>query len=362
MAMSNFEKALNKMVKDHKASFADIDYAGVIRYFQLKSPSLNYVFGGKGVAEGRIHEISGVESSGKTTLATIISAQIQNRPKKNKVIFVDFEYSYDLNHARSLGLDTTDASKDPENGKFIFLRPVNGESAMEIVQTFVETGAIGLVVWDSVGTTPTLDQVENDYGKKDFGNTAKMFSTGLRKLNPWLVRTETPLILINQLRANQDAGMYGDKWITMGGKAIPFYCGTRFRLSRVEDHLEDGDMVGLKIKIKNKKNKTGIPKREAEFDVYWDRGLDTYNEYIQFMIDLKLIKKAGAWYKSEELGFNLNGTTAVIDWFKQNPMKYSEFCGKVDQLIQEKNEIDKEREESEQTLTDGFEQFTDEDD
>jgi recombination protein RecA len=347
MALTALEKSLNRVIKDYKDSFPDPQTVGHLEFFELPSPSLNYVFGGSGVAEGRIVELAGLESSGKTSLATLVAASIQKREKKNKILFLDFEYSYDLDHAANLGLDTSNAVKDPKNGKLIFVRPTVGEHAMDVVQELVQTGEIGLVIWDSISTTPTIDQVENDYGKKDFGNTAKLFSTGLRKLNPWLVRTETPMILISQLRDNQNAGMYGDPYSTMGGRAIPFYCSTRFRLSRSEDHLEDGEMVGIKIKIKNKKNKTGIPKRESTFDVYWDRGLDTYSEYIQFMIDLKLIKKAGAWYKSDELGFNLNGTTAVSDWFKQNNDKYVEYCKQVNKLIKEKNDLDKEREEKE---------------
>jgi recombination protein RecA len=347
MAMSELEKSLNKLTKNFKESFADIGSAGFIKYYKLRSPALNYVFGGHGYAEGRITELSGLEGAGKTTLATIIASEIQLRKTKNKVLFVDFEYAYDLNHAQELGLDISDAVKDPKNGKFIFLRPTQGEDAFTIIQELVQTGDIGLVVWDSVAASPTADQVENEYGKKDFGNVAKLFSTGLRKLNPWLVRTETPLILINQLRDNQNAGMYGDPYVTMGGRAIKHYTSTRFRVTRSEDILEDGDMVGIKIKIKNQKNKTGVPKREAFFNILFGEGLQVDPEYVDLATELKIIKKSGSWYKHEETAMAVQGADGVLAFFKDKPEAWHQIKNTVDALIAQKNDLDVEREAAE---------------
>jgi len=347
MAMSELQKTLNKLTKNYKSSFADIDSAGSIKFFKLQSPGLNFVFGGGGYAEGRITEISGLEGAGKTTLATIIAAEIQKRKTKNKVLFIDFEYAYDLNHAVELGLDISDAVKDPENGKFIFLRPTQGEDAFTIAEELIATGDIGIVVWDSVATTPVAAQVENEYGKADYGSIAKLFSTGLRKLNPWLVRTETPMILINQLRDNQNAGMYGDPYVTMGGRAIKHYTSTRFRVTRSEDILEDGDMIGIKIKIKNQKNKTGIPKREAFFNVLFDEGLQVNPEYAELATELKIIKKSGSWYKHDETGMSVQGVDGVLAFFKDKPDAWNQIKNTVNELIATKNDLDKEREEKE---------------
>lgn len=346
MALSELQKALNKLTKNYKASFADIDAAGTIKFFKLRSPALNFGFGGKGYAEGRITEISGLEGAGKTTLATIIASEIQKRKTKNKVLFIDFEYAYDLNHAQELGLDISDAVADPEKGKFIFLRPTQGEDAFTIAEELVATGDIGIVIWDSVATTPVAAQVENEYGKADFGSIAKLFSTGLRKLNPWLVRTETPMILINQLRDAQNAGMYGDPYTTMGGRAIKHYASTRFRVTRSEDILEDGDMIGIKIKVKNQKNKTGIPKRETFINVLFDGGLQVDPEYAELASELKIIKKSGSWYKHEETGMAVQGIDGVLEFFADKQEAWTRIKNTVDAMIAEKNEIDKVQEET----------------
>ena len=348
MAMSSFEKSLGKVIKEYKDSFADIDSSGSINYLKLRSPALNYAFGGKGLALGRITELSAQESHGKTTLATLLAVEIQNRPKKNVVLYVDFEYSLDLDHARSLGLDTSDATKDPNNGKFIFLRPTVAEHTFEIIKELVSSGEIGLIIWDSVVTSPTHSMVENDVGKSTFGGIARLFSEGLRIINPWLVRTETPLILINQLRANMKmANMFSDPYATSGGMAIKFYCSTRFRLSRVEDILENGDMVGIKIKIKNQKNKTGIPKRESVFNVLFKGGLQVDPEYVDLATELKIIKKSGSWYKHEETAMAVQGADGVLAFFKDKPEAWQQIKNTVDALIAQKNDLDVEREASE---------------
>ena len=162
MAMTALEKALNKVTKDFKESFPNILEAARVKKIPMSSPKLNYVFGGGGFAAGRIAEFAGLEGGGKTTTATIVAAEIQKRPKQNKVIFIDFEYALDIDHAQNLGLDISDAR---EGGKLLFLRPVSGEDVFNILEELLPTEEFGLVIWDSVATSPTAAMVQNDVSK-----------------------------------------------------------------------------------------------------------------------------------------------------------------------------------------------------
>ena len=189
------EKVFSKLQKDYGAALPDVRVAGIVKRLVLSSPQLNYAFGG-GFPIGRVVELFGPESGGKTTIASFIGGQFQRRTDggAKAVLFLDIEHSFDKLYAETAGLNTSD--------DFIFARPVNGEEAFTITEEFVKSGKVGLIIWDSVATTSSVQEMDNEYGKSNFGKSAALMSQGLRKLNPYLSRTETSMILINQIRAD----------------------------------------------------------------------------------------------------------------------------------------------------------------
>lgn len=187
---------MSKLKKDYKDALPDVNEAGVVNRLVLSSPQMNYIMGG-GFPLGRIVEFFGPESGGKTVISSYIGGQIQKRTDggPSTVLFIDMEHAFEKKYAEVVGLDCSD-------DKFIFVRPLHGEEAFTIVEELVQTGEIGLVIWDSVASTSSAAEMDKDYGSANFGRTAALFSQGLRKLNPFLSRYNTSLILLNQVRDN----------------------------------------------------------------------------------------------------------------------------------------------------------------
>jgi recombination protein RecA len=268
-------------------------------------------------------------SGGKTVLAYYVASQFQKRtdaPEKRKVLFVDIEHSFNVNYAMAVGLD-------PDNN-FELLRPLDGEEGFEIVDSMVRTGEIGLVVWDSVAATGAKKTMESEYGKATYGGTAALMSQGLIKLNPLLSRYETSMIFINQVRA-KIGGMMGyypgaDENSNVGGWALKFYSQWRGRVSKGEDIVLDKEVIGNQIKIRNVKSKIGVPKRSITLDLYYDRGLDTDSEYIDFIVNLELVQKAGAWLSNDDWKMKVQGRDGLLKWLKENPDRWEEARQKVD--------------------------------
>ena len=192
--MSKVKALLTKLKKNHEATIRDVQIAGIIPRLFLSSPQLNYLFGG-GYPLGRIFQFHGPESSGKSTLSTYIAGEIQKQPDHNIVVYVDFERTFEKDFAQKLGLSL-------DEDKFIFLRPEDGEEAFELLDPLLRTDEIGLVIWDSASTTPSRAVVAADYGKSNFGSSAKLFSESLKKFNPLLEKFKTSMIIISQERDN----------------------------------------------------------------------------------------------------------------------------------------------------------------
>lgn len=314
MAANALQALTTKLRKVYGETIADVDKVGYVKKIQLSSPQLNYAFGG-GFPLGRISELFGPESGGKTVLSEYIGGEIQQRTDSDArtVLFIDQEYAFDASYAKTAGLDV--------DKNFIFVRPLDGEEGFTIVEEYIRTGEIGLVIWDSVASTPSRTEMTAEQGKATFGGTAKVFSIGLRKVNPYLSRTSTPMILINQVRA-QVGGMptYGPGENTkVGGWAVPFYSSTRFRVSKMEDILDSKVAIGNRIKIKNVKNKIGMPKRSAELDLYYATGFNPDMEYLDFIIDLGIVKRGGAWLSNEEWGFKGQGRDSLFTFLRSKP-------------------------------------------
>ena len=316
-------KNIQKALKKYHESVANADEAGTIQRVILDSPNLNYNFGG-GFPEGRIIELFGPESGGKSIVSWYIASHIQRRETKNVVAFFDMERTFDKDYARTAGLDLS-----PE--KLLFLRPMNGEEMFEMTQNLLEEAGdeIGLIIFDSIAAMPSARTADSDYGKATFGSEAALLSSGLRKLNPYLSRYNTSLILVNQVRDDIGGfspipGMTPEK--TPGGRAPKFYASWRGRVSRSgKDLTSKGVVVGNGIKIKNVKSKIGPPKRVSEMVLYYDRGFDTMDEYVGFIAneEFNLAEVRGAWIYGNEGGpleeQKFQGREKLKDYLKENP-------------------------------------------
>lgn len=312
--------AIAKLSKTYKDAIKDVNEAGLIKRVFLSSPQLNYLFGG-GFPLGRIVNLHGPESGGKSTLATYISGDLQKqRPTQKCIVYVDFERTFEKTFAEKLGLDT-----DP--GMFIFLRPENGEEAFTILEELLRTGEIGNIIFDSDATMPSRNQLLDEYGKPDFGAGARLMSAALRKFNPLLDKYQTSMIVISQERDNQAAaGGYGPDFKATGGKAIKFYASNRSRVQRIDYFKEKGIITGIQMRVKNEKNKAGVPFREAVLALDFEKGFNINDEYIDFIISLGIAEQKGAWFTLPKYTGDdkFQGRNSVQDWLNQNPKQYEE--------------------------------------
>jgi len=261
-----------------------------------------------------------------TVISSYIGGQFQRRtdggPKM--VLFIDMEHSFEKKYAQVAGLSLADED-------LIFVRPMNGEEAFTIMEELVATGQIGCIIYDSIAATPSAAEVEDVYGKSNFGATAKLFSQGLRKLNPYISRFNITLILLNQVRDNIGGWSPNGKPedITPGGRAIKFYASWRAKVSKMEDIAIKKVVIGNVVKIRNVKNKVGIPKRSAILDLKYETGFDPDNEYIQFIMDLGIVKVAGAgWMSNDVWGWKGQGRDSLLTYLKANPEKFED-CKRI---------------------------------
>jgi len=285
----------------------------------MDSPNLNYIFGG-GYPLGRVTEMFGPESGGKSVLSSYIGGQFQRREDSDQriVVYVDIEHTFDQHYANNVGLST-------DSDQFILIHPLHGEEAFTIVQKFVETREIGLIIWDSTTATPTAASTEEDYGKKSFGSGALLFSEGLKKLNPYLSRYNTSLNLLTQMRAKIGGfirpGMPTD--VPSGGGYAPrYYASWRAKVSRGEDIMNGKEVIGNVINIKNTKSKLAPPKRSAKLNLFYASGFNPDEEYIDFFIKLGIITQKGAWYENIDWGMRCQGKAAVLSFLKENEELY----------------------------------------
>lgn len=332
--------AISEMKKKYGEAISNVKETGIISRIPLESPNMNYVLGG-GAPRGRIITLLGPESGGKTVLSSYVAGQIQKQKDyPNVVLFVDMEHTFDRAYASVVGLDTEDDSK------FIFVRPKHGEEGFEIIKSLVETGEIGCVVWDSVATTPSAKAYGNDINKASFGGTAAVMSEGLKIVNPVLSRFGVCSLFINQVRA-KIGGMpgYGPQENTkVGGYALPFYSSWVARISRMEDIIDKKDTIGLTIKVKNTKSKIGIPKRTVNLDLYYATGFNADMEYIDFIINLGYVKKAGAWLSNEEWGMKVQGRNGLLDYLKKDSGKFDELKSLINESFSKTTILDLENE------------------
>lgn len=336
---------IDELRKTYGRSLPDVKDAGVVKRLVLNSPKLNYLFGG-GFPLNRFIEVFGSESAGKSIFASYVGGNIQKRTDNNQktVLYVDMEYSFDKNYAENAGLDCSD-------DKFIFVQPLNGEEAFGIMEDLIKTQQIGLIIYDSTSTTPTAAAMEEDYGKKSFGGAGLLFSEGLKKLNPYVARYNTPVILLTQMRAKIGFQSYGPPDAPSGGGYAPrFYASWRARLNKSEDIMNGDEVIGNKIKVKNVKSKIGYPKRSAELDLYYNSGFNSDAEYIDFMVSLGIVEKKGGWYSNEEWGLKVQGADKLLPYLYDNPDKFEEVKKTVNDTFNTHSILDSQESQEEEEI------------
>jgi len=314
------EQTLKNLRKTYDAAIPDVKEVGIVKKIPVSSPNMNYILGG-GIPRGRISVLLGQESGGKTIVASYLAGQIQKQKDyPNVICFIDMEHTFDRNYASVVGLDTEDDSK------FIFVRPKHGEEGFEIMKSLAETGEIGMFIWDSVAATPSARALGKDIGSATFGGTASVMAEGLKIVNPILSRFQIPSIFINQVRA-KIGGMPGygpQENLKVGGYALPFYSSWSAKISRIEDIMDKKETIGIKMRVKNTKSKIGIPKRIVDLDLYFKTGFNSDMEYIDFIVNLGYVDKAGAWLSNEEWGMKVQGRNGLLDYLKEHPSKFDE--------------------------------------
>ena len=270
------------------------------------SLALDAALGIGGVPKGRIIEIYGPESSGKTTLALHILAEAQKRG--GEVAFVDAEHALDPVYAAALGVDTDN---------LLVSQPDTGEQALEITDALVRSGAVDAVVVDSVAALTPRAEIEGEMGDTFVGLQARLMSQALRKLAGTIAKTNCVVIFINQLRMKIGV-MYGNPETTTGGNALKFYSSVRLDVRRVESIKEGGNVIGNKTRVKVVKNKVAPPFREAFFDIYYGQGISKWGELVDLAVQLDIVQKSGSWFSmgDERIG---QGKDSVKTYLQANP-------------------------------------------
>lgn len=278
----------------------------VVESIPTGSLSLDFALGIGGVPKGRIIEIYGPESSGKTTLALHIVAEAQKRG--GEVAFIDAEHALDPSYAKALGVDID---------SMLISQPDTGEQGLEICEALVRSGAIDVVVVDSVAALTPRAEIEGDMGDSHVGLLARLMSQALRKLAGSISKTNCIVIFINQLREKVGV-MYGNPEVTTGGRALKFYASVRIDIRRVESLKNGSEIIGNHVRAKVVKNKVAPPFRQAEFDIMFGEGIAKTGELVDLGVQLGMVQKSGSWFSMGEVRIG-QGRDAAKQYMKDNP-------------------------------------------
>lgn len=277
-----------------------------VDYIPTGSLALDVALGIGGLPKGRIIEIYGPESSGKTTLALHVVAEAQK--KGGEVAFVDAEHALDPTYARALGVNVEE---------MLISQPDTGEQALEITEALVRSGAIDVIVVDSVAALVPRAEIEGEMGDSYVGLQARLMSQALRKLTGAIGKTNTIVIFINQLREKVGI-MYGNPEVTTGGRALKFYSSVRIDVRRIEALKNGSEIIGNRTRAKVVKNKVAPPFREAEFDIMYGEGIARTGELVDLGVKLDLVQKSGSWFSMGEVRIG-QGRDAAKRYLQENP-------------------------------------------
>src|ERR1019366_6850895 len=303
LALSQIEKQFGKgsiMKLGEQAIVADVPV------ISTGSLGLDLALGVGGLPRGRVVEIYGPESSGKTTLALECIAEAQKRG--GVCAFIDAEHALDAKYARKLGVSVED---------LLISQPDNGEQALEITETLVQSGAIDVLVIDSVAALTPRAEIEGEMGEPQMGLQARLMSQALRKLTANIKRSNTMVIFINQIRMKIGV-MFGNPETTTGGNALKFYASVRLDIRRTGAIKKGDEVIGNETRVKVVKNKVAPPFKEANFDILYGEGISREGEVVELGVLHKLVEKAGAWYSynGEKIG---QGKDNAREFLKSNP-------------------------------------------
>ena len=314
------ETAIAKIEKDYgKGTIMRLgdDISVNVEALSTGSLSLDLALGIGGVPKGRIIEIYGPEASGKTTLALHIVASAQKNG--GDAAYIDVEHALEPAYARALGVDID---------SLLISQPDTGEQALDITESLVRSGAIDVIVVDSVAALIPRAELEGEVGDTVVGMLARLMSQAMRRLAGAISKNNCTVIFINQLR--QKIGvMYGNPETTPGGLALKYYASVRIDVRRIETLKANGEMIGNRTRAKVVKNKVAPPFREAEFDIMYGEGISKISEIIDLAVKLDIIEKGGAWFTVN--GQRLQGKDAVKEYLTSNP----EICDKIEQDIRD---------------------------
>jgi recombination protein RecA len=302
LALSQIEKQYGKGAI---MKLGDAEAPADIPAISTGSLGLDIALGVGGFPRGRVMEIFGPEASGKTTLTLHAIAEAQKTG--GVAAFIDAEHALDLGYARKLGVQADD---------LLVSQPDTGEQALEIAETLVRSGAIDLIVVDSVAALTPRAEIEGEMGDAHMGLQARLMSQALRKLTAAISKSQTTVIFINQIRMKLGV-MFGNPETTTGGNALKFYSSIRLDIRRIESIKEGQDVVGSRVRVKVVKNKMAPPFKQAEFDILFAQGISKAGELVDLGVDKKVLEKSGAWYSyhGERLG---QGRDAVRDFLSAN--------------------------------------------
>ena len=301
-AMSQIEKQFGKGSVMKLGEFKAME----IEAIPTGALSLDMALGIGGVPRGRIIEVFGPESSGKTTLALPVVAEAQKMG--GEAAFIDAEHALDPVYAKKLGVDIDN---------LIVSQPDTGEQALEITESLIRSGALDVIVVDSVAALVPKAEIDGDMGDSHMGLQARLMSQALRKLAGAINKTKTVLIFINQLREKIGV-MFGNPETTTGGRALKFYASVRLDIRKIENIKQDGEVKGNRVRVKVIKNKVAPPFREAEFDIVYGEGISKAGNILDMAVNMDIIEKSGSWfsYDGNRIG---QGRENVKKYLKENP-------------------------------------------
>lgn len=309
------DAALSKIEKEYgKGSIMKLGDSGTnmnVEAIPTGSLSLDIALGLGGVPKGRIVEIYGPESSGKTTVALHMVAEVQKQG--GIAAFIDAEHALDPNYAKNIGVAIDD---------LYISQPDSGEQALEIAEMMVRSGAVDIVIVDSVAALVPKAEIEGDMGDSHMGLQARLMSQALRKLTAVINKSNCVVIFINQLREKIGV-MFGNPETTTGGRALKFYASIRMDVRKIETLKTGGEFIGNRVRVKVVKNKVAPPFKEAEFDIMFGEGISKAGDILDLAADLDIVHKSGAWYsyKEERIG---QGRENAKNYLLENPEKMEE--------------------------------------